>query len=185
MADRGSKRDRTTAAEARAEAEAASRANRAGQRAALEDHFAAGVPGGVLIRTNHAITAVFAVLTTIAVVVNSKPTRHLAAWFDVIVFVVGCVLFVVALYLGAQRSRESEMTMAGWWFLTGSAPRPVQWALLGSTVAQVVVAIAGAAFRPFSALAFGTLVPMFGLAICGIWGAQHGMFPPRRTGTRL
>lgn len=178
------KRDRTTAAEARAAAEEAADANRASHRAALQDHFAGEVPGLALIRINHAVTALFAVLTTTAVITNTKATRHLAAWFDVVVFAVGCVLFLVALYLGAQRSRESEMTMAGWWFLTGSAPRHVQWALLGGTVAQVVIAIVGASLRPFSALAFGTLVPMFGLAMCGIWGALHGMFRPRSSGVR-
>ena len=36
-----------------------------------------------------------------------------------------------------------------------------------------------AAARPFTALAFATLVPVFGLAVNGIWSARHGAFPDR------
>jgi hypothetical protein len=41
------------------------------------------------------------------------------------------------------------------------------------------VAVATAAARPFSSLAFGILAPMFGLALLALWGAVHGRFPPR------
>jgi hypothetical protein len=43
----------------------------------------------------------------------------------------------------------------------------------------VVVAFAAAALRPFTSLAFGILVPMWGLALAGVWGARHGTFGPR------
>jgi hypothetical protein len=45
--------------------------------------------------------------------------------------------------------------------------------------AQVVVAVATAAARPFTTLAFGVLVPVFGVGLNGLWAARHGRFPPR------
>ena len=48
--------------------------------------------------------------------------------------------------------------------------------------AQMVVArLAGV--RTFTVLAYGVLVPVYGLALCGLWGARHGWFPDR-DGTR-
>jgi hypothetical protein len=71
------------------------------------------------------------------------------------------------------------LSVAGIWFLSGSAPRSVRLTLLGCLAVQVVVALATAAIRPFTALAFGVLVPMSGLGLCGLWAAVAGTFPPR------
>jgi hypothetical protein len=46
-------------------------------------------------------------------------------------------------------------------------------------VVAVATSIATSSERPFTPLAFGLLVPMFGLACCGLWGAYHGTFPAR------
>ena len=74
--------------------------------------------------------------------------------------------------------------MAGLYLLMGSAPRAVQLRLLGALAVQAVVAVttsvATSDVRPFTPLAFGLLVPMFGLACCGLWAAYHGAFPARR-----
>jgi hypothetical protein len=74
--------------------------------------------------------------------------------------------------------------VAGLYLLIGSAPRPVQVRLLVALAVPSVVAIATsvatASVRPFTPLAFGLLVPMFGLACCGLWAAYHGAFPARR-----
>ena len=51
--------------------------------------------------------------------------------------------------------------------------------LLGAFGVQVVVALATAAIRPFTGLAFGILVPTYGLGLVGLWGARRGAFPPR------
>jgi hypothetical protein len=45
---------------------------------------------------------------------------------------------------------------------------------------QIVVAVATAAARPFTPLAFGILVPLYGLGLAGVWGAAFGTFGPRR-----
>jgi hypothetical protein len=102
------------------------------------------------------------------------------AIFDLILFALGILLFVRTLLVAAERSRREELSVAGIWFLSGSAPPPIRRWLLGAMAVQVVVAFATAAIRPFTALAFGILVPMFGLGLCGLWGARHGTFPPRR-----
>jgi hypothetical protein len=46
---------------------------------------------------------------------------------------------------------------------------------------QVVVAVVAAALRPFTELAFGTLAPTLGLALCGWWAVRHGLFEERDT----
>jgi hypothetical protein len=51
--------------------------------------------------------------------------------------------------------------------------------MLGALGLQIVVGIAGAAVRPYTSLAFGVLVPLFGLAMCGLWSATSGAFPAR------
>ena len=43
-------------------------------------------------------------------------------------------------------------------------------------VGKSTVAAATAAAEPF-----GILVPMLPLGLLGLWGARHGVFPPRRT----
>ena len=167
-------------AEARAAAQEESRARRDAQTAMIEEHFAGGVPGSWMMNLARLCTVAFAVATAVAVVINARSTRVVSASVDLVLFGAGCVMFLVALYQGAQRSRDSEITMAGWWFLVGSAPRSVRTTLVGATVAQTVIGIVGASVRPFTALAFGVLVPTFGLALTGWWGALHGWFRPRR-----
>jgi hypothetical protein len=94
-------------------------------------------------------------------------------------FAVGTGVFIAALVIAARRSRRDEIGMGGLFFLQGSAPRTVQWHLLGSLSAQVVIAFATAAARPYTSLAFGILAPVYGLGLAGLWGARHGTFGPR------
>jgi hypothetical protein len=90
------------------------------------------------------------------------------------------VIFGLAYARAVQRSRSDELHLAGLFFLAGSAPRDVQRSLLGAMVVQLVVGVGAASLRPFTPLAFGTLVPVFGLAVAALWSATHGTFPPRR-----
>lgn len=171
---------RPSAAEARAAAEAAAKARRAAQQGELDAHFAEVIPGRAILRAAQGSTLLFVVVTVLAAAVDTRGLRLVAAVVDLVLFVIGCLLFLLALYGGAQRSRTAEMTMSGWWFLSGSAPRSVRTTLLGAVAVQTVTAFAGAAARPFTALAFGILVPTLGLALCGLWGGRHGWFPARR-----
>jgi len=179
---------RPTAAEARAEAEVQAAARRAERRSADAARAASGepaaeIPGRGWIVATWIMTGLFAITSTWATLDYAKDSLTVADAVAAIValglFVLGSILFVVALWWGAQRSRTSEMGIGGWFLLAGSAPTSVRLHLLGAVVAQIVIGVATAAARPFSSLAFGTLVWVAGLAICGCWGARYGEFPDR------
>jgi hypothetical protein len=58
----------------------------------------------------------------------------------------------------------------------GPAPKRVRVHLFGSLGVCIAVTATTAAAEPF-----GILVPMLPLGLLGLWGALHGVFPPRRT----
>ena len=122
-------------------------------------------------------TVLFSVTAVAATVFDQL--RWLAAAVALTLFGVGCVVFLVAFALSVERSRTEAIGIGGLYFLAGSAPRSTQRHLLGSLAVQVVVGLATAAIRMFTSLAFGTLVPVFGLAMAGLWGARYGAFEPR------
>jgi hypothetical protein len=169
---------RPTAAEARAEVEARRGEERARREAAMRERFGDELPGRWIIVASWLCTVVFALAAVPALI---DPDDAVAAFFgvSVVLFLVGCALFMVDLVLAAARSRDDAMGIGGLFFLAGSAPPRVQRHLLGSLAVQVVVAIVAAALDPFTPLAFGTLVPTIGLAFCGLWAVRHGLFPAR------
>ena len=132
----------------------------------------------MIIKLSWIGTAVFAI-TAIAATIDPDLFAGVALAVAMTLFFVGCVVFFVAYFQAIGRSREVDIGIGGLFFLAGSAPRPVQLHLLGSLGTEIVVAFATAAIRPFTSLAFGMLVPLFGLAMCGLWGARHGTFTPR------
>ncbi len=44
---------------------------------------------------------------------------------------------------------------------------------------QIGVALVTASIRVFTSLAFGILVPVWGLGLLGLWCARYGEFEPR------
>lgn len=94
-------------------------------------------------------------------------------------FAVGCVAFLWALLVAAERSRTDALGMGGVYLLLGTAPRSIQVRLLGALGVQIAVTVATAAARPFTNQAFAVLAPMFGLGVTGLWGARFGRFGPR------
>ena len=122
------------------------------------------------------VTAVAAVLT--------EALEPVAVVVDVLLFVAGLVLFVAAYARAVSRSRTEAIAVTTLYFLAGSAPPDVRRSLLGALAVQVVVALATAIARPYTILAAGTLVPLYGLALCGLWAARHGTFPPREESRR-
>jgi hypothetical protein len=140
-------------------------------------------PGARLVAADWVATVVF-VVTAGAGAAQSGVLRDVAAVVAFALFAIGVVLFFVAYAQAVARSRRQTLSVAGIYLLMGSAPRGVQVRLLGALMVQLVAAVATAAatadVKPFTPLAFGLLVPMFGLACCGIWGAYHGSFPARR-----
>ena len=96
--------------------------------------------------------------------------------------VVAVALFVASLPLGLYALAKAtlrtaqnaeKVTVGGLFFLNRSAPKEVRLALLGSLGACLVVTVATASAAPF-----GILVPVWPLALCGVWAARHGSFPP-------
>jgi len=80
----------------------------------------------------------------------------------------------------AGRSRTDELDLAQIWFLAGPpTPARVRRSLLASFGVEVVAGFASAGARPYTSLAAGVLVPVYGLALCGLWASRHGAFPPR------
>lgn len=140
-------------------------------------------PGGSragegLVRLDLWATGAFTA-AAVAGALSSGPPRLLAAGISLVLFAAGIVLFLWGFALAVDRSRTEAIGVGGLFFLAGSAPRPVQVRLLGALVVQVVVSVGASLAQPFTAVAFTTLAPMFGLGACGLWAARHGTFPPR------
>jgi len=123
-------------------------------------------------------TGLLTVTTAMAIVAPSTLDAP-ALFVALVMFFGGTAAFIWAYLVAIGRSREREISLTGVYGLAGSAPRFVQVRLLGSLAAEVVVALVGAAARPYTSLSFGILAPMWGLGVAGLWGARYGAFPPR------
>jgi hypothetical protein len=134
--------------------------------------------GGAIIRASWAGTVLFVVAATAATLVPDTLGAPFAV-LSVVYLLVGIGLFVVVLLIAASRSRTDAIGIGGLFFLQGSAPRSVQRQLMASFAVEVVVAFVAASIRIYTPLAFGILVPMYGLGLAGLWGARHGSFGPR------
>lgn len=152
-------------------------------------------PGATIRRASWIGTAVFVVTAVAAAIVSPGSTvaststsavGRLAVIVAAALFVAGCVIFLWAFFVMAGRSRTVRVDLAQVWFLTGPpTPPPVRRSLLGALGVEVVAGLATAGVRPYTGLAAGVLVPMYGLALCGLWAARHADFEPRPPGEGL
>lgn len=133
--------------------------------------------GSAILRTSVAGTASFTALAAAAVLADRVVPAFVVV--SLLLFAAGTVAFVVAFLRAVDRSRTETIGVGGLFFGAGAAPGRVQALLLGSLGVQVVVAITAAALRPYTAVAFGTLAPMWALGLAGLWVARHGVFPAR------
>ena len=127
-------------------------------------------------------TVVFA--ATAIAAVATRPARIPAVVVAAALFAAGIGVFFWAYAIAVARSRTDAIGIGGLFFLAGkdTAPSPTdKRQLLASLAVQTVVALATAGARPFSTLAFGVLVPLYGLALTGLYGGRHGRFGPRPT----
>jgi hypothetical protein len=125
-------------------------------------------------------TGVFTVTAGLAAVAPSGAVDAAAFAVAVVLFAAGAVAFGLAFFRAASRSRTELIGVAQLFFLSGGiAPVDIRRSLRGAFAVQVVVALATAAARPYSSLAAGTLVPLYGLGLTGMWAARHATFPPR------
>lgn len=135
------------------------------------------IGGQGIIRASLIGTAVFTVVALGAVAVDALTPALVVV--SLVLFAVGVVAFLVAFARAVNRSRYEAIGMGGLFFLAGSAPGRVQVLLLGSLVVEVVVAFTAATVRIYTPVAFGLLVPMYGLGLAGLWASRHGSFGPR------
>jgi hypothetical protein len=134
--------------------------------------------GEAIINGSFAGTAVY---TTLAVLGASFPDSFAIPTAVVSggLFVIGCVVFFWAYAVAVSRSRTNLIGIGGLYFLAGTAPKVVRFRLRLSLGIEILAATVSASIRPFTPMAFGFLVPVFGLGMCGLWGARHGTFEPR------
>ncbi len=141
------------------------------------DSSNAAFKGRQLVRLAWLGTAVF--VASAAAATLARAARPAGVAISLVLFGGGCLAFLWAYALAVQRSRTEEIGVGGLYFLSGSAPTAIKRHLLGAMTVQIVVAIATASLRPFTTVAFGILVPMYGLGMAGLWAARYGAFPPR------
>lgn len=130
-------------------------------------------------------TAVFCAATALGVLWEDR-AGPLAQIVALALFAAGCVAFGRAYVLAVNRSRREQVpTLAVFVQMPGASPA-LRAELRIATVLQFAAGLAGAAMRPFGALAFGILAGVYGLGLIGLWGATHGVFPRRspHTGRR-
>lgn len=139
---------------------------------------AGGMEGVRIIQASWVSVALFAAVAVPAAY-GVDALERLAATTSLILFLVSLPVWVYAfLKAVARTARGDDVAVASLFFLQGSAPRDVRWHLMGALAACLVVTAATAAADPF-----GVLVPMMPLGLAGLWGARHGRYPPRPTGS--
>jgi len=139
-----------------------------------------------ITKLNVALTAVFVVITVLAVVVFNSPLRRLVAIVDLLLFAIGVATFIWGYFSAVQRSRSDEISVAGLFLLIdGVASKSVMRVMNSALAIQVTVGLGGAIIRRStdgvagSTLAFGVLVPLLGLGLNGLWASKYGSFGKR------
>ena len=141
-----------------------------------------------LVRANLVGTAVFLVALAVAIPLRThRPAQVLIAGVSLLLFAIGIATSLLAYMSALERSRSQEVGVANLFLLTGStAPKPVKVAMSVALAVQIVAALVGATIgvvglqeSQLNALAFGVLVPMFGIGINGAWAARYGSYGPR------
>ena len=135
-------------------------------------------PGSGIWRSNVLATIAFIVFAIVAAAAPDA-LRIPFAVFSCALFAIGTFAFLGAYGRALSRSRTDAITIPGIYGLSGSSPKGVQWRFHLVTLVQTVAAVTTAAIRPFTAQAFGILVPMLGLGLGGLWAARYGVFGER------
>lgn len=142
--------------------------------------------GTSIIRASWIGTVVFA-LVSIPASVAPDTFAPVLIMVSLALFVAGLVVFVAAFLIAVGRSREVLIGMGGLFFLAGgTAPLRVARHLVGSFAVECVLAVATTVVGLFTVpadvtnpVAFGVLVPIYGLALAGLWAARYGRFDDR------
>ena len=139
-----------------------------------------------IVKLNAALTAIFVIVSVLAVAIFNSPLRRLVAIIDLLLFAIGVATFIWGYFSAVQRSRSDEISVAGLFLLIdGVATKSVMRLMNSALAIQVVVGLGGAIIRRStdgvsgSTLAFGVLVPLLGLGLNGLWASKYGTFGKR------
>jgi hypothetical protein len=119
-----------------------------------------------------ALFAVTAIPAAVGVSAFDAVSIAVALGLFVISLGVWCWAFAVAL---VRTTRGDDVVVASMFLMQGPAPKRVRVHLFGALGVCIAVTAVTAVAEPF-----GVLVPMLPLGLIGLWGARHGVFPPRR-----
>lgn len=149
---------------------------------------AARRPGSATVRADLVGTAAFVVVAAVAVAwQSSRPLQVVMAVLSMVLFAGGAFTGLAAYVRALERSRIDEIGVANLYLLTGrTASAAVKRTMTLALAVQVVVGLAGAIVGAVglgqdevNTLAFGILVPMYGIGLNGFWAVRHGSFGPR------
>lgn len=137
----------------------------------------------ILVRINIFGTVIFVVSANMSTVIFTSGFRTLGVVVAMVLFAVGVAAFIWGYFTAVQRSRYDNISVASLYLLLGDvATSKVRWLMNGCLVAQGLCGLITALVRtstdgrPGSTLAFGVLVPLFGIGLNGLWASRHGKF---------
>ena len=142
-------------------------------------------PGRHIVRADRAGTAALVVSVAVAALTDAWRTGSVVV--ALVLFGLGVFAFIWAYFSAVERSRSDEIGVANLFLLTGpTAPARVKRTMSAALAIQVVVGLGGAMIgfariegdEP-NLLAFGILVPMFGIGLNGLWASRHGTYGQR------
>ena len=140
----------------------------------------AEVKGRRIISFTWQTTVVFSVTAIVTAISPTLFFRVVAVTVALVFFALGMLVFLAAYLRSIGRSRYEVISVAGVYLMTGGvAPAAVRRSMYAALAVQIVVALATASVRPYTSLAFGVLVPLLGLALCGLWSSVCGTFAAR------
>jgi hypothetical protein len=139
----------------------------------------------VLVRINILGTGAFVVSATVATVVFTPIVRTIGVVVALLLFAVGVASFIWGYFTAVQRSRYDNISVAALFLLLGEVSsvkirRLMNGCLIVQGLGGLITALARTSTdgRSGSTLAFGVLVPLFGLGLNGLWSSRHGLFSP-------
>ena len=133
----------------------------------------------MIVKASWAGTVAFTV-TAVAAAISPDTFEVVALAVALILFAAGTVVFLVAFVHAVGRSRAKSTS--------GSAACTSSPGQRRATCRSISLALSESRSSSRSPLRrrgrsrvwrFGMLVPLYGLGLCGLWGAYHGAFPPR------
>lgn len=144
-----------------------------------------GTGGDCWVQVDLVGTVLFVIVVALGIALrNERPMQVAVGALSMLLFTVGAVTGLWAYIAALERSRADEIGVANLYLLTGpTASTRIKRTMCACLAAQVVVALAGAIIgasglsgAQVNALAFGILVPMFGIGLNGVWAVRHGAF---------